>query len=86
MAMTSSVRESVRDLVAYDDARPSAPFEHGLVALAGLGLLAGACLSASRGRAVCQAALAVRCWCVPPPGRTGCANGPAPRAAGRWTW
>ncbi|WP_311221195.1 MULTISPECIES: hypothetical protein [unclassified Acidovorax] len=56
--MTDSVRESLNDLIAYDDARASAPFEHGFVAVAGLGLLACAVAAPSRGRAVFHAAMA----------------------------
>lgn len=55
--MTASVRESVKDLVDYDDARPSAPYEHGVAALAGVGLIAGALLSRSRYGAVLQGVL-----------------------------
>ncbi|RYF27754.1 MAG: hypothetical protein EOO33_03325 [Comamonadaceae bacterium] len=55
--MTTSVRESVRDLIDYDDTRASAPFEHCAAALAGGGLIAGAWLARSRCGAVFQAVL-----------------------------
>lgn len=53
--MTTSVRDSLREVIDYDDARPSAPFEHGLAALAAGGLIASAFLSRSRCGAVLQA-------------------------------
>jgi len=52
---TSDLRETVRDVLAYDDARESAPFEHEATFLAGVGLLACAFLTASRTRAVLHA-------------------------------
>ena len=38
---TTDLRETVRDVIAYDDARESAPFEHEFTLLAGLALLQG---------------------------------------------
>ncbi len=52
---TSDMRETVRDAIAYDDARDSAPFEHEATLLAGLGLVACALFTGSRGRAVLHA-------------------------------
>jgi len=52
---TSDLRESVRDVIAYDDARESAPFEHACTLITGLGLIACALLTPSRGRAVIHA-------------------------------
>ena len=52
---TSNLRESVRDVIAYDDARESAPFEHTFTLLAGMGLVACALLTPSRSRAVMHA-------------------------------
>ena len=56
--MVDSVRESLNEVIAYDDARPSAPFEHCFVALAAFGLLATALTAPSRGQAVGRAMLA----------------------------
>lgn len=55
--MTASARETVKEWIDYDDARASAPYEHCVTALAAGGLIAGACLSRSRGTAVLQAVL-----------------------------
>lgn len=53
---TSELRDTVRDVIAYDDARESAPFEHEITLLTGLGLIACAFLTPSRSRAVLHAA------------------------------
>ncbi|RYF28272.1 MAG: hypothetical protein EOO33_01470 [Comamonadaceae bacterium] len=55
--LNTSVRKSVKDLIDYDDSRASAPYEHGIAALAGVGLIAGALLSRSRFGAVLQGVL-----------------------------
>lgn len=55
--MTASARESVKELIEYDDSRASAPYEHCVTALAAGGLIAGAWLSRSRCGAVFQAVL-----------------------------
>ncbi|SDM40929.1 hypothetical protein SAMN05428957_105244 [Oryzisolibacter propanilivorax] len=52
---TSDVRETVRDVIAYDDARESAPFEHEIALLTGVGLIACAFLTSSRTRSVLHA-------------------------------
>lgn len=52
---TSDLRETVRNVIAYDDARESAPYEHEFTLLAGLGLLTCAFLTPSRTRAVVHA-------------------------------
>lgn len=52
---TTDLRESVRDVIAYDDARESAPFEHPFTLLTGLGLIACALVTPSRTRAVMHA-------------------------------
>ncbi len=52
---SSELRDAVRDVMAYDDARESAPYEHQATLLAGLGLLACAFLTSSRARAVLHA-------------------------------
>ncbi|AVP58105.1 hypothetical protein [Pulveribacter suum] len=52
---TPELRESVRDAIAYDEARESAPFEHEITLLTGLGLIACAFLTPSRTRAVMHA-------------------------------
>ncbi len=51
----TDLRETVRDVIAYDDARESAPFEHEFTLLAGLGLIACAFITPSRTRAVLHA-------------------------------
>jgi len=56
--MVDELRDALKELLAYDDARASAPFEHGLVALAGCGLLACALTAPSRGQAVGRALVA----------------------------
>ena len=55
--MTASARESLKELIDYDDARASAPFEHTTAALAGLVLVACAMRSRTRCGAVLQAML-----------------------------
>lgn len=52
---TSDLRDCVRDVIAYDDARESAPFEHTFTLLTGLALVACAALTPSRSRAVMHA-------------------------------
>jgi len=52
---TTDLRETVRDVIAYDDARESAPFEHEFTLLAGLALVGCAFLTSSRSRAVLHA-------------------------------
>ncbi|AVO48151.1 hypothetical protein C6568_01915 [Melaminivora suipulveris] len=52
---SSEMRETVRDVIAYDDARESAPFEHEVTLLTGVGLIACAFLTPSRTRAVLHA-------------------------------
>lgn len=56
--MADSIKGALNELIAYDDARDSAPFEHVFAATAGLGLLACALTAPSRGRAVFHAAMA----------------------------
>lgn len=56
--MVDSVRNALNEVIAYDDERPSAPFEHCVVALAAFGLLATALTAPSRGQAVGRAVLA----------------------------
>lgn len=54
---TPDLRDTVRDVIAYDDARESAPMEHEFTLLAGLGMLACAFMTTSRLRAVLHAAV-----------------------------
>ncbi len=56
--MVDCIRKAFNDVIAYDDERPSAPFEHCVVALAAFGLLATALTAPSRGQAVGRAFVA----------------------------
>ena len=56
--MEKSVKDCVRELITYDDERPSAPYEHCTTAVLGVGLLLCALSARGRGRAVLHAALA----------------------------
>lgn len=56
--MEKSAKDCVHELIAYDDARPSAPYEHCATALAGVGLILCALRTHGRGRAVLHATLA----------------------------
>lgn len=56
--MEKSVKDCVHDLITYDDARSSAPYEHGTTAALGVGLLLCALRAPGRGRAVLHATLA----------------------------
>lgn len=52
---TSDLRETMSNVIAYDDARESAPFEHEVTLLTGVGLIACAFFTPSRTRAVLHA-------------------------------
>ncbi|MCD2511694.1 hypothetical protein [Comamonas endophytica] len=56
--MEKSVKDCVHEMISYDDARVSAPYEHETTALLGLGLLMCALRAPGRGRAVLHATLA----------------------------
>lgn len=56
--MEKSVKDHVHELITYDDARVSAPYEHETTALLGAGLLLCALRARGRGRAVLHATLA----------------------------
>lgn len=55
--MEKSLKDRVHEMIVYDDARPSAPYEHCLAVAAGLGLAWCALRTPGRGSAVLQAAL-----------------------------
>ena len=52
-----TLREQVREVIDYDDARPSAPHEHGVTLLAALGFALCAVRVPGRTAAVCHAML-----------------------------
>lgn len=56
--MEKSVKDHVHELISYDDARVSAPYEHETTAVLALGLLMCALRAPGRGRAVLHATLA----------------------------
>ena len=56
--MEKSVKDCVHEMIAYDDARASAPYEHCMTAAAALGLVLCALRAQGRGRAVLHATLA----------------------------
>lgn len=56
--METSVRDCVQELITYDDARASAPYEHCATAALGVGLILCALRAHGRGRAVLHATLA----------------------------
>lgn len=56
--MEKSVKDYVQELITYDDARASAPYEHCTTAVLGAGLLLCALRAHGRGRAVLHATLA----------------------------
>lgn len=56
--MEKSVKDGVHEMLRYDDARTSAPYEHCATALAGAGLILCALRAHGRGRAVLHATLA----------------------------
>jgi len=56
--MEKSVKDCVHEMIAYDDARESAPYEHFVTAAAGLGLVRCALRAHGRGRAVLHETLA----------------------------
>lgn len=53
-----TARDRVRQLIEYDDARESAPYEHAFAFAAGLGLALCALRTERRSTAVCHAMLA----------------------------
>lgn len=56
--MEKSLKDCVHEMIAYDDARASAPYEHCVTAATGVGLLWCALRTPGRGRAVLHATLA----------------------------